>query len=259
MMHDPVLAVGRATALLALTLVALIIALPLWPLYGHAPRWLVRAWQVGCCRIAGLQLRVRGAPSTARPTLWVANHVSYFDIVVLSSLLDAAFIAKAEMAKWPVIGLIARLGRTLFVQRIRSASAGQCKALAARLEAGDGMILFGEGTSSAGSRVLPFKSTLLAALGLPHVDRPVTVQPVSLAYTRFRGGLTMVHSLRPLYGWYGDMALLPHLWFVLGLPGVEVEVRFHPQVAAAAFHCRKALARHLESEVARGVAAARAA
>jgi 1-acyl-sn-glycerol-3-phosphate acyltransferase len=150
-----VLASLRALALLAWTGILLPPCLSWWMLCGRAPRRIVRLWHRGCCRIAGLQVRVRGAPEVRGPTLFVANHVSYLDIVVLGSLVDATFVAKSEIAVWPLIGLLARIGRTVFIHRRAAYCAGQCDALAARLEAGQSLILFAEGTSSDGGRVLP--------------------------------------------------------------------------------------------------------
>jgi 1-acyl-sn-glycerol-3-phosphate acyltransferase len=258
-MRRRLLAAARVLALLAWTAILLVPFLSCRVLAGQAPRVLVRSWHRGCCIIAGLRLRVRGVPATGEPVLFVANHVSYLDIVVLGSLVDAGFVAKAEVARWPLIGQIARIGRTVFVERRSSCSAGQRDRIAARLAAGDSLILFAEGTSSAGSRVLPFKSALFAAAEPGPRGAAVRVQPVTIAYARLRCGLPLDYALRPLYAWYGDMALAPHLWAVLGLPGAEIEVRFHTPVAASDFGSRKALAQHAEREVANGLAAARLA
>jgi lyso-ornithine lipid O-acyltransferase len=258
-MHDRALAAGRAAALLGASVGLLIMAMVGALFAGRTPRAVARLWCMTYCRIAGLEVEAHGAVSRARPTLFVANHVSYLDIVVLGRLLDATFVAKAEVRRWPAIGFIARLGRTVFIDRTRTATGGQSTVLAARLRAGESLILFAEGTSSDGGRVLPFKSALFAAVSDPELAARARVQPVSIAYTRFRGGLSINHTLRPLYAWYGDMELLPHLWSVLGLPGATVEVRFHEPLSAAAFASRKALARHAQREVAAGLIAGRAA
>ena len=257
-MRRRVIAAVRALALLAWTGVLLAPCIAGRAVAGRAPPALVRAWHRGCCRITRLHVRVSGVPAAAGPTLFVANHVSYLDIVVLGSLVDAGFVAKAEVAKWPLIGQIARIGRTVFVERRSGRSAGQREAIAARLAAGDSLILFAEGTSSDGGRVLPFKSALFAAAEA-RPGAAIKVQPVTIAYARLRCGLPIDYALRPLYAWYGDMALAPHLWAVLGLPGAVIEVQFHPLVVAADFCSRKALAQHAEREVARGLAAARLA
>ena len=117
-------------------------------------------------------------------------------------------------------------------ERARRRPAGRPGGAAA---AGERLILFAEGTSSSGDRVLPFKSALFAALVQGDPAGAIQMQPVTIAYPRFRGGLAIGHGLRPLYAWYGDMTLLPHIWSALGLPGAEVEVRFHQPVPASRF------------------------
>jgi lyso-ornithine lipid O-acyltransferase len=257
--HNPVLAGTRALAALTLTGTLLIPAMVAAVTFGRVPSWLKRAWHRGCCAIFGLEIRIHGEPVQQGATLYVGNHVSYLDIVVLGSVLNVPFVAKREVAGWPVIGLIGKLGQTMFIDRKAARSAGQRDEIAARLGAGERLILFPEGTSSSGDRVLPFKSALFAALEGDAAGRAVKVQPVTIAYTRFRGGMTIGLAARPLYAWYGDMTLLPHIWQALGLPGAEVEVRFHRPVTAADFASRKALAQHAGQEVTKGLAAARAA
>ncbi len=257
--HNPILAGSRALACVTMTGVLLIPALLAAAVLGRVPPWLKRAWHSGCCAIFGLRIRVHGEPAHGGGVLYVANHISYLDISVLGSVLNVPYVAKREVASWPVFGLIGRLGGTLFIDRRPGRTAGHRDELAARLAAGERLILFAEGTSSSGDRVLPFKSALFAALVQGGPGEPIRMQPVTIAYTRFRGGLTIGHALRPLYAWYGDMTLLPHIWSALGLPGAEVEVRFHPPVLASDFSSRKDLARHAEHAVANGLAAARAA
>jgi 1-acyl-sn-glycerol-3-phosphate acyltransferase len=258
-MHDRLLAGWRALALTLWTAGLLLPALLVWRLCPNYCIRVARFWCRGCCAIVGLKVTRIGRPAAVAPTLFVANHVSYLDVIVLGSVLDAAFVAKSEVASWPLIGLLSRLGRTLFVQRRTLQSARQCDALAARLRAGASLVLFAEGTSTDGARVRPFKSALFGVLDPPDLAAAVTIQPVTIAYTRFRGGLAIEHALRACYAWYGDMALAPHLWSALGLPGAEVELRFHDPVAGRDFASRKALAGHAERQVADGLAALRRA
>jgi 1-acyl-sn-glycerol-3-phosphate acyltransferase len=258
-MHDRPLAALRLTALVLWTLLLLAPALLAWWLRRRIPPALARLWHGGCCWIAGLEVKVVGTPDPGPRLLYVANHVSYLDIIALGSQLDAAFIAKAEVSAWPAIGLIARLGRTVFVQRRATQCGRECRTLASRLTADERLILFAEGTSSDGTRVLPFKSALFGALEQRGTNHPVMIQPVTIAYRRFRGGLALARSFRSCYAWYGDMALVPHLWSVLGLPGAEVELRFHDPLPATAFTSRKALAAHAQHQVATGLEDFRAA
>jgi lyso-ornithine lipid O-acyltransferase len=218
------------------------------PWVATFPRWYHRR----CCRILGLRVRAIGRAVSTRPVLFASNHVSYLDITVLSSLLAASFIAKAEVRRWPLFGWLARLQRSVFVDRRVRSTAQQRDSIASRLAAKDALILFPEGTSGDGNRILPFKSALFSAAGRPEVDA-VTVQPISIAYTRL-DGLPIGRALRPLFAWYGSMALAPHLWTVLGLGTVEIVVEFHPPTTLAECGSRKALARYCEQRVAAGMA-----
>ncbi len=209
-----------------------------------------------CLRLIGLHAVVRGIVAAPPPVLFVSNHTSYLDIAVLGALVPASFVAKREVANWPFFGLLAKLQRTVFIDRAaRRDVHGQKSEIAARLTAGDNLVLFPEGTSDDGARVLPFKSALLSAAE-EHIDgRLPLVQPVSIAYTRL-DGMPLGKALRPFYAWYGDMVLFPHLWRVLGLGVGTVEVEFHAPVTIAEFGSRRALAEHCRRAIANGIAAA---
>jgi 1-acyl-sn-glycerol-3-phosphate acyltransferase len=203
-----------------------------------------------CCRILGFDVRQIGEPVTDGPVLFVSNHISYTDISVLGSLIPGSFIAKHEVAGWPLFGWLAKLQRSVFVDRQVRSTARQRDAIAERLAANDALILFPEGTSNDGNFVLPFKSALFSVVF--NRDQPITVQPVSLAYTKL-DGLPIGRWLRPCFAWYGDMDLGPHLWRLLGLGTVEVVVAFHPPTSVAAFSSRKALAEFCHKQVSHGV------
>ena len=113
-------------------------------------RWLPQFFHRQWCRIFGIHGHVQGQISLHRPTLFVANHISYLDIIVLSSILDASFIAKSEIADWPILGRLSRLQRTLFLEWRRPRAANQRDAISERLGAGDSLSLFPEGTSNDG-------------------------------------------------------------------------------------------------------------
>jgi 1-acyl-sn-glycerol-3-phosphate acyltransferase len=207
-----------------------------------------------CCRILGLAVHPIGHPTEARPVLFAANHISYLDITVFGSLIAGSFIAKNEVARWPLFGWLARLQRSVFISREVRSAAEQRDSIASRLAANEALILFPEGTSGDGNRVLPFKSALFSVANRPAAG-PVTVQPVSIAYTRL-DGMPIGRRLRPLFAWYGSMAMAPHLWTVLGLGTIEIVVEFHAPTTLAACGSRKALARYCEDAVARGLARA---
>lgn len=208
-----------------------------------------------CLRLLGIKLDVRGAPSAARPTLFVSNHSSYLDIEVLSAVIAGSFVAKSEVATWPFFGLLAKLQRSVFIDRRRSGADRHRDSLQGRLEAGDTLILFPEGTSSDGNRTLPFKSALFAVASLRIADQPLTIQPVSVTCVAL-DRIPLGRRHRDVYAWYGDMPLLPHLWRAAGLGRLTVIVQFHSPVTLASFGSRKALADHCWRCVATGVAAA---
>ena len=250
----------RAAVRLPLFLLANVVLIPVYALCLGPARGLRRPIQVLWCRImlalAGVQVRAFGTPHGGGPTLWVANHVSYLDIAVLSRRLPGVFVAKSEVANWPLFGIIARLTGTIFVSRQPARARVQRETIRHHLAAGGNLLLFPEGTSTDGSAVAPFKSSLLDIASAGGTGPAVTVQPISLAYTRDRAGVPLTGPRRGIYCWYGDMTLAPHLIRMLGHPGATVEVWFHPPVDAETFSSRKALARHCEAEVAAGIAAA---
>ena len=208
-----------------------------------------------CCRILGLRVRAVGSPTARRPVLFAANHVSYTDITVLGSVIPGSFIAKTEVADWPFFGWLAKLQRSVFVDRQARNTPAQRDAIGERLAAGDALILFPEGTSGDGNRVLPFKSALFAAVHRTKGSSPVIVQPVSLAYTRL-DGMPIGRFYRPLFAWYGAAELAPHMWTMAGLGTVEVVIEFHPPTFLADCGSRKALAAYCHARVSGGVAAA---
>ena len=206
-------------------------------------------------RILGFDTTVIGTPSPARPTLFVANHTSYVDIEILGGVIDASFVAKSEVKRWPLFGWLARLQRTVFVDRRAHTTHRQRDAIVERLKEGGRLILFPEGTSDDGTRVLPFKSALFAAVHGAHFEHPVTVQPVSIAYVTL-DGMPIGRFYRPYFAWYGDMDMANHLWEMVGLGRVGVTVAFHPPVSVQAFPTRKALAEHCWRVVSAGLASA---
>jgi 1-acyl-sn-glycerol-3-phosphate acyltransferase len=203
-----------------------------------------------CCRILGFDVRQVGEPAAGGPVLFASNHISYSDITVLGSLIAGSFVAKSEVAGYPLFGWLAKLQRSVFVDRQVRSTTQQRDAIAARLAAGDALILFPEGTSNDGNFVLPFKSALFSVVF--NTEQPITVQPVSLAYTKL-DGLPIGRWSRPLFAYYGDMVMGPHLWRLLGLGRVEIVVEFHPPTPLSEFPSRKALAEFCYQRVSGGV------
>lgn len=203
-------------------------------------------------RLLGFHVRAHGIMATTAPILFVANHSSYLDIPVLGTLIPAAFVAKSEVASWPLFGLMAKLQHTVFIERKPSRTRDHKDGIRARLGKGQNLILFPEGTSSDGLYVLPFRSGLFGAIEDDLGGSSVTVQPVSIVCTEL-DGLPITRTWRPYYAWFGDMTLVKHLWNVFKFGRFTVDVTFHPPVSPQAFDDRKALAAYCREVVARGI------
>ena len=220
-----------------------------WLVAAQAPAPLVP--QAGLPDPPGMQVETRGGLSRRHPTLYVANHVSYLDIEVLGALAKAVLRRQGRGRDLAVLLLAGQAAGN----RLRRAPAQRTAAehrdeMSRRLEAGDDLILFPEGTSGDGNEVLPFKSALFSvAERRPHGEP--TVQPVSIAYTRL-DGLPLGRYLRPFFAWYGDMELGNHLWHAISLGRVTVVVeKFHEPVTMEQFGSRKALSDHCYDVVSR--------
>ena len=208
------------------------------------------------CRLLGLQVRVLGVPAGSadgRPVVFVSNHSSWLDVPVLGGRIDACFISKDEVGRWPFVSTIARLGRTVFISRQRNATGRERDALRERLAAGDNLLLFPEGTTSDGSRVLPFRSSFFAVA--EGADPPL-VQPVSVVYDRL-GGLPTGRASRPVFAWYGDMDLASHFWRFAQRRGLRVSILLHPPLDPARFASRKTLSQAVWRAVADGASTLR--
>ncbi|MBM3619770.1 MAG: 1-acyl-sn-glycerol-3-phosphate acyltransferase [Alphaproteobacteria bacterium] len=248
---------GRATirliayALLTLTLIPFQLMAVLLRI-GFLARGIPYFYHRLVCVIVGLKVEVRGRRSTEAPTLYVGNHVSYLDIETLGSNIPASFVAKQEVSTWPFFNVLAKLQRTVFVERRTRATRASRDSLIGRLESGDSLILFPEGTSSDGTRVLPFRSALFAAAQVKPGDKPLRVQPFTVAYTRL-DGIPLGRYWRPYFTWYGDMELAGHLWNVCKLGECSVVIQFHNPVDITMFGDRKKLSDHCFRVVSQGL------
>lgn len=208
------------------------------------------------CAVLRVRIRVVGTPMRDTPTLILSNHVSWLDIPVISAIMPIAFVAKREVAAWPIVGIAAKLLRTVFVDRTRRLQTSEVNSeIARRLTEGDPVVLFAEGTSSDGNRVLEFRSALVGAVTQLDAAHQVMLQPLSIGYTHIQG-LPMGRQLRPLVAWYGDIDFTPHFTQFLRRGAVDVTVTFGQPIPYDGESDRKAVARELESTVRRLTAAA---
>jgi 1-acyl-sn-glycerol-3-phosphate acyltransferase len=230
------------------------------------------------CSAFNVDVAVFGEQIEDQPTLFVSNHVSWVDILVLGGVLKGSFIAKDDMSRWPVLGYMATLQRTIFINREkRTDVSNQKKIIQDRLMSGDNLILFPEGTTSEGGRVLAFNSSLFGVAEFPEdkirveeakkyipkydddgkeIDQPeeeettgLLIQPVTIVYRRINN-MPAIRTSRPLVAWFGDMAIGPHFKKFIGLNRVEVEIHFHQPVSRNVFKSRKELSSYCQRTVA---------
>jgi 1-acyl-sn-glycerol-3-phosphate acyltransferase len=235
--------IRRFLTLLMWTLPAMLAQSVCLLLPGDGKAIFARIYWAVFSRLLGLHVRVIGAPiprNGKRPVIFVSNHSSWVDIPVVGGVLEGCFVAKDEVDRWPVINWIARLGRTIFVSRRRGSTGREREAMRARLNSGDSIILFPEGTSSDGSRVLPFRSSFFAIAEPGDGPLPL-IQPVSVVYDRL-DGLPTGRSSRPVFAWYGDMDIASHFWRLGQHSALRVTVLLHEPLDPARFPDRKALA-----------------
>ncbi len=244
-------AVRRIATLVLLTLACMPIQSMMLALPGSGKVRFPQFYWSSFRRLLGMRLRVIGKPAVGDgPVIYVANHSSWVDVPVLGGLLPACFIAKGEVGRWPLVGSVARLGRTVFVTRQRGDTARERDAMRERLARGDSLILFPEGTTSDGSRVMAFRSAFFAVAD----DQAMpSVQPVSVAYDRL-SNLPVLRATRPLFAWFGDMDIASHAWGLTRHKGLRVSVLLHPPLDPASFANRKELSAAVFRTIAEGAA-----
>jgi 1-acyl-sn-glycerol-3-phosphate acyltransferase len=217
-----------------------------WPMRRRVPT----LYHGLVCRILGVRIRTIGRQAAVAPLLIVSNHVSWLDISVITAVAPVVFVAKREVAAWPVFGLLARLQRSVFVDRERRQKTRDVNSeIGRRLVAGDAVLLFAEGTSSDGNRVLTFRTALIGAardaVADARNDEQVWIQPLSIAYTAMRG-LPLGRSGRSTVAWYGSMSLLPHLRQLVAQGAVDVTVSWGDPIRYDRFSDRKIVAQQVE-------------
>ena len=204
------------------------------------------------CSLLRIRVRVNGAPVHNRAVFFVSNHVSWADILVIGSITPVAFIAKREVRDWPLVGITAELQRTVFVDRTRQHQTPETVSqIIKRLAGGTSVVLFAEGTSSDGNRVLPFRSALLGAVEetAGNADAgSILIQPMSITYTT-QHGIPMGRQRRPLIAWYGDLDFLPHIKALIQDGAVDAVVSYGEPVAPGSATDRKAMTKDLEAAV----------
>ena len=250
----------RASFLLAvflsITLPLMLVQYVLVQLDSPKARTLPHFYHKLVCRVLGIRVHASGNVDPARPALLVSNHVSWLDIVALSAVAPVSFVAKAEVGTWPFVSMLAKLQRSVFIDRTRRTlvkhKAGE---IAERLARGDNIVLFAEGTSSDGNRVLPFRSSLFSAACLASGNgngnaSTAVVHTSVISYTHLHG-LPILRHERPMVAWYGEMDMLSHVWNVLKSGPLDVTISISEPVPLASLSDRKVLAAFSEARVRR--------
>ena len=240
--------------LVAVLVLPYVLLLGLWPNKRHL---IGQLFFKGCLVLTGIKVNVIGRPRK-NVAMFASNHSSYLDIIILGAVIrEGVFVAKSEVASWPLFGILAQLARTVFISRDPRDAKRQRQELSYRMIHGTSLVLFPEGTSTDGSEVKPFKSSLFAALD--DVPGKAKVQPITVVYTRKRTGEPLNQAEREEFTWFGDMTLAPHLINVFGNDGCEVDVIFAAPFISAESFDRKQLAKACENIVTDNMAATLAA
>jgi lyso-ornithine lipid O-acyltransferase len=210
----------------------------LWRLVGARSPWAI-IFLKWAGKAAGAKVKIVGQP-VKHNILYIANHVSWLDILVLAGETGSAFVAKADMIDWPVLGWLASLNNSVYVQRDNRLDVGtQRDAIQAALLTGQPITLFPEGTTANGKELLPFRSSLLATVAPP--PQGITVQPVAIDYG----------PAAPEIAWVEDTSVGQNALMVMARPGrLDVTLHFLEPLDHSEFENRKAMAAHSRAEIA---------
>lgn len=209
------------------------------PAAWHRP--MMSWWLRRLTGILNLDIVVHGKP-VDEPALWISNHVSWMDIPVLGGIRPLSFLSKAEVARWPLIGRLARAAGTLFIQRGSGDSDQVKNQIVAALGEGRRVLFFPEGTTTDGHSIKRFFAKLFAAA----VESECLIQPMLICYRDAQGGLN------PLAPFIGEDELTAHLLHMLASDRIAVEVKFLPAQRAGGRNVRD-LGHHFEEVMRRAL------
>lgn len=185
--------------------------------------WVLRIFHGGVCKIFQITVHTHGCMSSKAKSIFVANHASYMDIPILGSVLEGQFVAKSEVGKWPIIGHLARLQNTIYIERRPSQAKKQVAQLGQAIEKGGNLIIFPEGTNTLGNEVKRFKASLF---GDQLMGQQPWIQPVAVVYF-MPDGTSISQQDRPIYGWPLEAGFGGHFWAMIQQGGMRVDITFH--------------------------------
>lgn len=196
------------------------------------------------CKIMNIEIIRTGEICDKKPLVFVGNHTSYLDILILGATLPTSFVSKASVANWPLVGQIGKLTGTIFIKRDRKLADSHVKQMHSALKKGINLVFFPEGTTADGVRTLPFKTSLFK-LAERH---KVFIQPLTIRYSHING-LPVHRNEKMLTSWIGDMTLVPHLAGLFKLGRLRVEIVMHEAIESHENTDRKILAKQCQETV----------
>lgn len=248
------IAVLKLASVMGLIVWVILVQTPiLWFTRGPKSYFFTRLYHIWSCKVMGLDYEVIGKPVQGQQTLYVCNHMSYLDISVIGCIIQqASFIAKKDVSTMPIYGYLSRMQQTAYISRDRQDAAREKNALENMVVEGRSLILFPEGTSTDGSEVLPFKSSLFGIVLKDEVRESMLVQPLTISLLEVDGKSPADQDVRELYAWSRDMTIemTAHIWRLCKTRGAKLRVEFHEPLKPSDFKDRKELAKIAQEKTA---------
>jgi len=246
----------RGSLLCLLIVASLVPAIITYHLHRRTHENVVRLFFFLALKIMGVKVGEKGFENIPEDSvLFVSNHTSYLDILVLGSKIKVRFTPKIEISKWWGINWLVKLSLPVYIHRNASKSLEQKQKIREIIEGGDSILVFPESTTNDGRDILPFKSSLFSVAEpeeQTHEDDHIAIQPISIVYTHIDGEIASEHNMDKV-AWYGDMKFLPHFWNLLAAKGARVKIMYHSELYYEDFGDRKSLSKHCEDVISKGV------
>ena len=217
-------------------------ALILRRLDQHQRHLIIKRWSEKLLKILNVKLTVEGSPPNQKlkNAMFVGNHISWLDIYALNSVHPVRFIAKSEVARWPLLGWLAKQANTMFIERSQKKDAKRVAIEATEsLSKGDCLCYFPEGTTSDGTELLPFKSSLMQA----SINSNAEVWPLAIHYPNKDG------SANTRMAFVGETTFIDSMWQIISLHQSEVKLHFLPKINAHSYE-RRELTQHIKNAIA---------
>ena len=199
-------------------------------------------------KILGIRLSIKGKPSERKPLILIGNHSSYLDIIILGSVLPVCFVAKSEIKGWFLFGTLASLQNSIFIDRRNFKALESLKKISKNLSSNFAIIIFPEGTTNNGKRVLKFRASLFKIF---EDDPTLGLQNFSLCYTHINS-MPLDNRMRPNIAWYGEMSLITHLKRLLHYSSIGAKLQFHPTIVPHGV-TRKIISEESREQVIKGI------